>query len=88
MSIQAEIERLTRQIAELEAEHMAKRFGINPHSNLLLVQGDETINQAKERRLRGIPADIVARIKLQPVVLPWLKNRAVAARMTAEGMQT
>jgi hypothetical protein len=84
----AEIERLERQIAALEARKFAERFGISATSNLLLVRGGDTVADAKARRLRGIPPDIVARIKLQPVLLPWLNQRAVAAQTGSEGAQT
>lgn len=80
----AEIERLERQIAELEAKRMAHRYGISAGGNVLLVLGSDTVAAARERRLHGVPAEIAARIRVQPVVLPWLQKRAVAPQIDRE----
>jgi len=77
MSTQAVIDQLQREVALLRNQVLAKRYGVGSEA-LVLVLGEDTEEQAIERRLANIPHKLRDRIKVRTVCMPWLTGRRIA----------
>lgn len=77
MSTPALLDQLQRQVHELENAVLAKRYGVGTEQ-LILVIGEDTDQEAIERKLGHVPADIRPKVKVQLIRLDWMKGRRVA----------
>jgi len=77
MSTQAVIDQLQREVAQLRNQVLARRYGVGSEA-LVLVLGEDTAEQAIERRLANIPHKLRDRIKVRTVCMPWLTGRRIA----------
>lgn len=74
------IDQLQKEVLELQSAVLAKRYGVGSEQ-ILLVLGDQSPEEAIERRTGHIPADIRSKVKLTVVHLPWLTGRNVVGSM-------
>ncbi|NDD14219.1 MAG: hypothetical protein EB072_16650 [Betaproteobacteria bacterium] len=78
MSTQAVIDQLQREIAQLRNQVLAKRYGVGSEA-LVLVLGEDSAEQAIERRLANVPHKLRDRIKVRTVCMPWLNGRCLSS---------
>jgi len=76
MSTQAVLDQLQREVAELRNQVLIKRYGVGKET-IVLVFGDDSKENAVNRRLANVPAALRDQIRIKTVCLPWVIGRSI-----------
>lgn len=76
MTTAAEVDRLAREVADLRAQVLQRRYGTR-QGQIVLVIGGQDAQAVVEQRLAGVPRELRRRIAPRVVELPWLTSRKI-----------